>query len=206
MPSQLAYLVSDSAMSVSARNISNRGGEIYSNGGSIALTARDRFLNEALASGQVHFERKCLIVCKTHADSTVATTGGLISAAQDLSIEAGNEAINIGGRVLAVNDLTITAHKVIARGITGYSAIARDHGMKAWFGDTWAQIYAMDVGGSFSASRGKLTVNGTLFEDGAEAAGGAGTEVSGGIVVLRPVQRDPVSIANHLGLPSWLGH
>ena len=205
MPNQLAYLVADGDIIVKGRNITNRGGEIDSNAGSIYFTAKDQFLNEALASGQVHFERKCLIVCKTHAESNVAATGGLISTAHNLSINAGSEAINIGGRVLALDDMTITAPKVTAKGITGYSVLSRDRGMKAWFGDTWAQIYAMDVGGSFTASRGKLTINGALYEDGGSAVGAAGTEVSGGIVVIRPAQREPVTIASHLGLSTWLG-
>lgn len=63
----------------------------------------------------------------------------------------------------------------------------------------------MDVGGSFTASRGKLTINGALYEDGGSAVGAAGTEVSGDIVVIRPAQREPVTIASHLGLSTWLG-
>lgn len=205
MPGQLAYLVADKDVDIRGRNIANRGGEIDSNAGSIHFTAQNKFLNEALASGEVYFERSCLIVCKTHADSNVTVTGGLISAAKDLTIESGAEATNIGGRVLALNDMTVTAPKITAQGITGYSAVHRDRGMKAWFGDTWAQIYAADVGGSFTASGGKLTINGTLFEDGGEVVGAAGTEITGGTVIIRGRHRDPVAVTNHLGLPSWLG-
>lgn len=206
MPGQLAYLVADGDISIQGRNIANRGGEIDSNAGSAHFQARQKFLNEALASGEAHFERKCLIMCKTRADSNVSVTGGLISAAKDVTIDAGSEATNIGGRVLALNDLTITAPKVIAQGITGYSAIYRDRGMKTWFGDTWGQIYASDVGGSFTASQGSLTIDGMLYEDGGEAVGAAGTQITGGIIVIRPRHRDPVMISNHLGLQSWFGH
>ena len=205
VPRQAAYLVADGDMTLAGRNVSNLGGEIYANGGSLRVLATERFANQALASGSVRFERKCLIVCKTSAAADVIVTGGLVSAAQDLAINAGIEASNIGGRVLALGDMKITAPKVLAKGITGYTTLARDRGLKAWFGDTWQQIYAADVGGSFVASRGRLTVNGTLYLDGGEAAGGIGTDVSDGTVVVRSRQRDPVVISNHLGLTSWIG-
>ncbi|HVK56900.1 MAG TPA: filamentous hemagglutinin N-terminal domain-containing protein [Burkholderiales bacterium] len=204
LANQLAFLVADGDIDARGRNIVNSGGEIYANNGSMNFVAQQKFTNEALASGQVQFERKCMIVCKTTASSTVTATGGLISSSRDIVITAGTEAANIGGRVLALNDLTVTAPRVTVKGITGYSVITRDKGMKAWFGDTWGQIFAADVGGSFTANRGRLIINGALYVDGGEVSGGAGVEVNGETIVLRAAQREPVAISNNLGLSSWL--
>lgn len=46
-----------------------------------------------------------------------------------------------------------------------YSAINRHRGFNAFFGSTWAQIIAMDVGGSFTAS-GDVTLIGDGVIDG----------------------------------------
>ncbi|UZF38053.1 hypothetical protein LGV81_20105 (plasmid) [Ralstonia pseudosolanacearum] len=101
---------------------------MLSNGGDIAIAAANVFHNEALATGSAHFSRSCMIFCRSAASSTVSTTGGTISAAGNLSIRAGALAENIGGQVLAVGSMTVTAPKVRAVGITGYTRA----GARAW--------------------------------------------------------------------------
>ncbi len=191
---------------VSAQNVENRGGNIYTDEGDIRLTAQEKIINDALATGAAHFERRCrLIFCKTSAESSVEVHGGEISAARDVVMTAGSEVHNTGGRVLALNDMTLNAPSVVAEGVTGYSAISRLKGMKAWFGDTWAKIYAADVGGSFRANAGKLVVNGRGYVDAGSFNAAQGVEASGGIVEIRAPRRDPVELnGNHVGLTSWL--
>lgn len=200
---QIAYLISDKGTTISGRSVTNYGGEIDANNGSIQITATDTFLTEGVASGSAHYERSCLIVCRTSASSTTAVTGGLLSAKGDIDIQAGQQAINAGGRVLAMGDLSVTAPVTYARGITGYTAIARDRGFKAFFGDTWARLYATDVGGSWMAS-GHTQINGDTVTDGGSFDGAVA--IAGQSTVIRPRQRDPVTIENHLGLTSWLWH
>ncbi|MEX6625240.1 hemagglutinin, partial [Ralstonia solanacearum] len=139
---QVPYFVSQTGTAISGRNVRNVGGQVLANGGDIAIAAANVFHNEALPTGAAHFSRSCMIFCRSEASSTVSTTGGAISAGGNLSIRAGALAENIGGQVLSIGSMTVTAPKVRAVGITGYTALARERGFKAFFGDTWARLYA----------------------------------------------------------------
>ncbi|WP_457810094.1 two-partner secretion domain-containing protein [Ralstonia pseudosolanacearum] len=201
---QIPYLVSQTGTALSGRNVRNVGGQILANGtADIAITAANVFHNEALPTGQAHFSRSCMIFCRSSASSTVSTTGGAISAGGNLSVQAGTLAENIGGQVLSVGNLTVTAPKVRAAGITGYTALARDRGFKAFFGDTWARLYAADVGGNWLAMGGALTINGQGQIEGGSFNGQTVT-ASNGIVTVRARSRQPVAIDSHVGLTSWL--
>jgi filamentous hemagglutinin family protein len=204
MPEQPAYLVADTGMTIRGASIKNLGGEIIVNSGSLDMQADSRILLQAVFSGGARYERNCLIVCSSEGSSTVQAHGGLVSAAGNVSLRAGDEIQNVGGRVLALNDLDIAAPRVLARGVMGYSAISRERGLKSWFGDSWAQIYASDIGGSYSAAGGRLRLAGRLYVDGGSAEGASATEISDGTEVIRPPRRDPVMLTNHLGLSSWL--
>ncbi len=200
---QVPYLVSQTGTTISGRNVSNIGGQILGNEkADITITAANAFHNETLATGSAHFYRSCTIFCRETAFSTVSTTGGAISAGGNLTVNAGTLAENIGGQVLSLGNLTITAPKVRAVGITGYTALARDRGFKAFFGDTWARLYAADVGGAWLAAKA-LTINGQGQIEGGSFDGQTVT-ASNGITTVRAKSRQPVSIESHLGLTSWL--
>lgn len=200
---QVPYLVSQTGTTISGRNVSNIGGQILGNEkADITITAVNTFHNETLATGSAHFYRSCMIFCRETASSTVSTTGGAISAGGNLTVNAGTLAENIGGQVLSLGNLTITAPKVRAVGITGYTALARDRGFKAFFGDTWARLYAADVGGAWLAGKA-LTINGQGQIEGGSFDGQTVT-ASNGITTVRAKSRQPVSIESHLGLTSWL--
>jgi filamentous hemagglutinin family protein len=200
-----AFLKASNDVVIKASNIANNGGNIYADTGDVRLDAAQRIDNAGVAIGSAHFERKCnVLFCRAKASSDVNVAGGEISAAHDIVFTAGEEILNAGGRVLALNDMTLNAPKVSARGIAGYTSIDREKGMKSWFGDTWAQIYAADVGGSFRANGGKLTINGTGYAEGATFNAAQGVEASGGVIEVRPVRRDPVVIrGNRIGVISW---
>ncbi|WP_354681917.1 filamentous hemagglutinin N-terminal domain-containing protein [Cupriavidus necator] len=200
-PGQVAYLLSDKGTVLAGRNVINHGGAIYANNGGITVRATDTFVTEGVTSGSAHYSRSCLIFCRTSASSTTAVRGGLLSAGGDIDIQAGKSAANIGGRVLALGDLTVTAPVTYASGVTGYTALSRDRGFKAFFGDTWARLYAMDVGGSWMAA-GKTRILGDTVIDGGSFEGDV--TIAGASTVSRPRQRDPVRIENYLGLTSWL--
>ncbi|WP_112776046.1 filamentous hemagglutinin N-terminal domain-containing protein [Cupriavidus alkaliphilus] len=197
---QTAYLLSDRGTTLAGRNVLNSGGEIYANNGPIKIRAIETFRTEGITTGSAHYSRSCLIVCRTSASSTSAVTGGLLSAGRDIDITAGKMAANVGGRVLALGNLNVDAPIATASGLTGYSAIARDRGFKAFFGDTWARLYAMDVGGSWMAA-GHTRISGDTVTDGGSFDGDVA--IAGASTVSRPRQRDPVTIENHLGLTSW---
>jgi len=200
-PGQTAYLLSDKSTTLVGRNVLNSGGEIYANNGPIKIRAIETVRTEGITTGSAHYSRSCLIVCRTSALFTTAVTGGLLSAGGDIDIAAGKMAVNVGGRVLALGNLNVDAPITTASGVTGYSAIARDRGFKAFFGDTWARLYAMDVGGSWMAA-GHTRVSGDTVTDGGSFDGDVA--IAGASTVSRPRQRDPVTIENHVGLTSWL--
>jgi hypothetical protein len=103
--------------------------------------------------------------------------------------------------VYAHSDLTVDAPVTYAQGVTGYTAINQDRGFKAFFGSTWAQIIATDIGGGFTAD-GLVTLIGDALVDGGSIAGGEG--VTGGhVAMLRAPTTTPVSIGQHLGLTTW---
>ncbi|SDG97866.1 filamentous hemagglutinin family N-terminal domain-containing protein [Paraburkholderia steynii] len=205
-PSQLAYIASTGgAVSISGANVTNSGGIIQSSNGSIMINALDTFTNAAVFAGQASYSRGCWIFCHASASSTVTPYGGTIQSGKDLSITAGNIARNIGGNVFALGDIKVSAPITYAQGVTGYSAINQDRGFKAFFGSTWAQIIAMDVGGDFVAN-GSVTFTGSAVIDGGSIGGGKGTSAAGGITTVRPPMRTPVQIGQHLGLSSWLGY
>ncbi|CAD6514522.1 filamentous hemagglutinin N-terminal domain-containing protein [Paraburkholderia sabiae] len=205
-PTQLAYIASTGgAVSITGTNVTNSGGIIQSSNGPITITARDTFTNAAVFAGQASYSRGCWIFCHASASSTVTPYGGTIQSGKDLSITAGSVARNIGGNVFALGDIKVSAPITYAQGVTGYSAINQDRGFKAFFGSTWAQIIAMDVGGDFVAN-GSVSFTGSAVIDGGSVSGGKGASAAGGMTTVRPPMRTPVQIGQHLGLSSWLGY
>lgn len=205
---QLSFLVSYTGTTISGRNVLNQGGVILANNASdITINAAQSFQNTALFSGQAQFQRSCLIVCHSSASSTVQSVGGNISAGNNIQITAGTSASNIGGTVTAAaGNLTVSAPTVLAQGVLGYRAYEQSRGFKSWFGDTWARLYAMDIGGSWMANVGKIVINGQEVIDGGSFTGAGGVTATGGVLTLKNPQNDPVTIDRHLGLISWLWH
>ncbi|NML35219.1 two-partner secretion domain-containing protein [Paraburkholderia antibiotica] len=204
-PEQLAYIGSISgAVTISGNNVTNSGGIIYSNHGAIDITAKDTFTNAAVFSGQASYSHSCWIFCHASASSDIVPYGGTIQSGADLSITAGNVARNLGGNVSASGDLDVTAPVTYAQGVAGYSAINQDHGFKAFFGSTWAQIIATDIGGGFSAD-GAVHLTGDAIVDGGSISGANGVSATGTITTVRAPSTTPVQIGQHLGLTTWIG-
>ncbi len=218
-PAQLSYIVSDAgSVTLTGRNIANAGGSIIANGdktpdgklladgGNIAITAQNQLVNQAMFTGSASFRRSCFIVCHQSASSSIQSFGGAIEASNDIAIAAGTQAINIGGNVYSQNgNLTVTAPIVTAQGVRGYTAYNRNTGLKAWFGNNWAAIYAADDGGFFSAASGEVRLVGQGVVQGGAFSGAKGVSATNGIVTIAPPYRQAMGIGNHVGLVSWLG-
>ena len=131
--------------------------------------------------------------------------GGTIQSGADIAIPAGTVARNIGGNVFAAGNIDVNAPVTYAQGVTGYSAINQDRGFKAFFGSTWAQILATDVGGGFTAN-GTVSLVGSGVIDGGYITGGTGVSTSGGITTVRAPASTPVQIGQHQGLTTWWWH
>ncbi|MGF6604976.1 filamentous hemagglutinin family protein, partial [Paraburkholderia sp. GAS448] len=195
-PDQLALIASTGGpVTISGRNVSNTGGPIQTNDGDISITAQQAFTNAAVFAGQASYSRGCWIVCHASASSNVTPYGGTIQSGADISITAGTSAANIGGNVFAGGDISVIAPVTYAQGVTGYSA---DRGFKAFFGSTWAQIIATDVGGGFAAD-GLVTLVGDGVIDGGYISGGKGTSATGGITTVRAPSSTSVQIGQAPG-------
>ncbi|KVC84431.1 filamentous hemagglutinin N-terminal domain-containing protein [Burkholderia ubonensis] len=206
--SKLAYITADSGnVTVRAANVTNIGGSILSNGGAIDIAARDNLLTQAVFTGQASFRRSCFVFCSSSASSNVQAFGGVIEANTDITLKAGKQITNTGGTVLALGNLTLDAPKTLAQGVPGYTAINRDHDLKAWFGNRWAAIYAADTGGIFTGGSGKVRLTGEADIEGGAFNAPGGIAADGGVVTIRAPRREPLTIGNgnHLGLVSWFG-
>jgi filamentous hemagglutinin family protein len=200
-PDQLALIASTAGpVSITARNVTNSGGIIQSNDGDITINAQDVFTNAAVFAGQASYSQSCFVFCHGNASSNVTPYGGSIQSGKDVSIKAGTSAADIGGNVYAHGNLTVDAPLAYATGVTGYSSINQDRGFKAFFGSTWAQLIAMDIGGGFTAD-GLVTLTGDAIINGGYISGGRG--VNGNVTTLRAPSRTPVQIGQHLGLTTW---
>ncbi|KWK96080.1 filamentous hemagglutinin [Burkholderia ubonensis] len=206
--SKLAYITADTGnVTVRAANVTNIGGSILSNGGAIDIAARDNLLTQAVFTGQASFRRSCFVFCSSSASSNVQAFGGVIEANTDITLKAGKQITNTGGTVLALGNLTLDAPKTLAQGVPGYTAINRDHDLKAWFGNRWAAIYAADTGGIFTGGSGKVRLTGEADIEGGAFNAPGGIAADGGVVTIRAPRREPLTIGNgnHLGLVSWFG-
>ena len=202
-PDQLAYIAAvHGPVTITSRNFTNAGGIVQSNDGDVNITAQNAFTNAAVFTGQASYTRSCWIFCHADASSNVTPYGGTIQAGGNVGIKAGTVARNVGGNVFANGDIKVDAPITYAQGVTGYSAINQHRGFKAFFGSTWAQIVAMDVGGGFSAN-GSVTLTGDGVIDGGSFSGGKGVSAAGGITTVRAPSRTPVQIDQHLGLTTW---
>jgi hypothetical protein len=131
--------------------------------------------------------------------------GGTIQSGGNIAISAGTVARNIGGNVFAGGDIAVSAPMTYAQGVTGYSAINQGRGFKAFFGSTWAQIIATDVGGGFTAN-GSVSLVGSATIDGGYIVGGKGVSASGRITTVRAPASTPVQLGQHLGMTTWWWH
>lgn len=205
-PERLSYVTAVTGdVTIRAANIVNRGGSILSNDGAIRMTAADSVTNEAVFTGQASYGRSCLILCRYSAASNVQSFGGMIQAGKDVELSAGSQIENTGGTVLAVGALRLSAPRVIARGVTGYSAFVRGNDMKAWFGNNWATIYRADTGGLYRAGSGQVEIDGEGRIDGGAFMAPNGVHASNGVITIRTPSRTPVTVRNHRGLVSWFG-
>ncbi|WP_449412388.1 filamentous hemagglutinin N-terminal domain-containing protein [Pandoraea soli] len=206
-PKQLSYIIADAGnVTLSGRNVYNIGGTVLTNGGDIRVTAMDDLLNQAMMAGQASYQRSCFIFCKAIASSTTASYGGQMQAAGSIALSAGRSASNVGGNVIAWGgNLSVDAPLVTAQGVMGYTAYNGTRGLKAWFGNHWAAIYAQNDGGLFSAASGEVILTGRGVIKGGVIMGAKGVRAAQGIETAYVPYREPARLGTHLGLTTWFG-
>jgi len=201
-PQNQAYWVAQGDIDVSADDFLNLGGYVFSNAGDVRIAVQRDMVTRARSVGQFEYRQSCLLfICKRTASSTETLMGGQIMAAGTLQVSAGQQILNDAGQVYGGLAMQLEAGQIIARSRPVHTVILRDKGLKALLGDTWAQVYATDQGGSFTVQQGRLILQGAARQEGGLFQAGDGIE--GPIEIIRSPQRDPVRLENHLGIFWW---
>lgn len=201
-PDHQAFLVAHGDLTVKAGAVHNNGGTLFSNTGRVDIESATDVSNRALVVGSFDLSKRCvLFICKHSAHSTEQLVGGQISAGTTMRIKAKGTILNEGGQFQSMGDQEIDGAQNIARAVPLQHTLIRADGLKALFGDSWARLYAIDQGGSFTAQEGKLILKGATRQEGGFFAARDG--VDGSIEVIRPPHRDPITIDDHLGILWW---
>ena len=198
-PGHMAYWVADASLSVTATHVLNLGGSVLANKGDVALEAAGDITNKAWLSGALALRESCnLLFCRRTAESSESLVGGRILASEDVRMKAGQSILNDGGLVQAGRDMSVDAPRMEARGVPVHMVLGRDAGLRAFFGDRWAALYAIDQGGGFVAQSGRLSLRGQAIQERGFFTAREG--VDGVITVQHAPARDPVELTSHLGL------
>ncbi len=190
IPDQLAYLVADGNLDITARNIRSIGGQIHANNGDMHLTASEQIENRVVRTGQTEYRKVCRIFCRPQAKSTVVLHGGGIQATGSITLSAGKGVINQGGSVDAVDNIDLRTPLVRAEAMDAYLAMSQAHGFQSWFGKGYGRLFRQDTGGAFNAG-GSLTASGDLITDGGVLHIGGATTIDGTHTHLRDPVREP---------------
>jgi hypothetical protein len=194
-------MVAEGDIHLSGQAMGNLGGYVFSNDGGVYIDTVQGVENRAHAIGTYNYRQHCvLFICDRHADSTEQLVGGQINAAGPVVMHAGGDIVTRGGQVYALGDVDLDAQNIVAQGVAMHTALLREDGLKAFFGDTWARILATDQGG-FVSQNGRMTLRGRALQD--HGYFKAGRELEGAVEVIAQPRRDAVAIENHLGILSW---
>jgi filamentous hemagglutinin family protein len=203
---QLSYLIADGDLDIKGRDIISIGGEIAANNGSVHIDAQKRFINQALRVGQLEYSRSCLFLgCRRIAESSVRLFGGNVSASEAIRIVAGESVLSEGGRMVGIDGIEISAPETTIRALENYRIVSRTHGMRSFYGDTYAQVYDYDTGGVLQAVQGNIHIDGNLIIDGGESVTLNGMLEADEIYLLRePLQESPMLDDIHNGIFSFV--
>ncbi len=202
-PKHMAYWVAEGDLRIKAGSLQNLGGYIFANKGDLVLDVAGGILNRAWLTGEVTLRESCnILFCRRSASTTEGLAGGQILSSGDVRIKGGETLVNDGGLILAAHDMLLDVPRVEARGVPVHVALSRSDGLRAFFGDRWAELYAIDQGGGFTAQAGRLSITGEAIQDRGFFTAYEG--VDGVITVVRAPGRDPVTLGSHLGLFSAL--
>jgi hypothetical protein len=201
IPDELAFVVADGDIDITAGEVINIGGEFNANSGDINITA-SLLDNRAVRSGRAYWESRCGFGCDSHGYSDIEAHGGQLQASGAINIDADDEVRNTGGRFLAFGDIDITAPEINTTAISLYEVVQRPKGLRGLFMQDEALLLRMDQGGSFVSNMGRInfdSVQPVRVEGGIlEAADGVGSV--NGIDIVREPGKDSPIFREHQGL------
>lgn len=198
-PEHMAYWVAEGDVRITAGSLHNLGGYVFANQGDVVLDVAGGILNRAWLTGTVSLRESCnILFCRRSASSSESLVGGQILSGRDVRIKGGETLVNDGGLIVAAKDMRLDVPRVEANGVPVHVALSRSDGLRAFFGDRWAELYAIDQGGGFTAQAGRLSLTGEAIQNRGFFTASEG--VDGVITVVRTPGRDPVVLSSHLGL------
>ena len=155
----MAYWVAEGDVRITAGSLHNLGGYVFANQGDVVLDVAGGILNRAWLTGTVSLRESCnILFCRRSASSTESLAGGQILSSGDVRVKGGETLVNDGGLILAADDMLLDVPRVEARGVPVHVVLHRSDGLRAVFGDRWAELYAIDQGGGFTAQSGRLKI------------------------------------------------
>jgi filamentous hemagglutinin family protein len=154
---RLATITATGAVTLSARTILNRGGEINANGGSVDLTAL-RVETIGLGSGKMRLQQVCGLSCTATVGGEAGFYGGRINASDAVRITAAESVLNLGGVIFGGQDVTVTSPSVRFEAIPLPTAIPRPRGLHSLFADGAGWVFWRDTQGSVTADLGRLAI------------------------------------------------
>ncbi|MCS7062811.1 MAG: filamentous hemagglutinin N-terminal domain-containing protein [Methylacidiphilales bacterium] len=203
---QLAFIVAGKGIQIHADQVTNDGGEITANGGALLIDTR-LLKNIAVPTGTARYEK--ISGWWTHyakATSNQEIYGGQIQSNGSITISAAESIENVGGRFLALADLTLISPSVIGRSIQNYQLYQRPNGIRQFFGGPFTKLIRSDFGGQFISWNGTVRILSAtpVLLDGGEISSAFPYEIPMGVHILRHPSKDRVTADDHLGFFDWL--
>ncbi len=147
---EIASLIAIDDVRISARSISNSGGDI--SGATVRLDALDRIRNISRLSGAVSFRQSCIFIfCRSSGSSDLSVLTASITAVGDMFVTAGTSVNDVGGQLRATGDLTIDTPEFVTSSLHVPFLLERPSGLTSFFRGRMAWI-AHDFQGSLVAA------------------------------------------------------
>lgn len=202
IPGQVANTVSQGSTTISARNITNRGGQMNANSGDVTLIASNDINLLGVTTGTASSSRDCILIfCHASASSNVKVLGGDVNASGKVNLQAGHNVTNLGSQVQGIQGVTVTAAQTTGTALQAFLASGVDRGFSYDIGKNWAQIAQGDSGGTFVSQFGGITINGdVIYNGGASIAGGSNPVTVTGKTMTERVRSTPVFSPGPIGL------
>ncbi|MEL6977361.1 MAG: filamentous hemagglutinin N-terminal domain-containing protein [Pseudomonadota bacterium] len=118
------------AVHIDAATITNSGGDL--SGVDVVLRSAGDLSNEAALTGALRYVERCIWFCESDGSGAVSSTGGVIIASQDLSIEAGGAMRLRGGEMSGGGAVEIAAASVFAEVLPIPQILERPGGLRGW--------------------------------------------------------------------------
>lgn len=200
---QVSEIIStEGNITITAQRITNIGGDMTLNGGSLELTAKT--INIAAAAvGESVQTRECgWFLCDHTTRSDVALLGGNIKSSKKVTFNA-TESITVhGGIVQAIDDVTFHSPSVRMISKPLYNVLKRTKGMRGFFWADESLWIRNDQGGALIANMGKIKFDSgaSVSVDGGYISAGGGVDFDGNIITIRKPQKTKLTLDRDVGI------